>query len=109
MDYNKDDVTTKKNECLEKITEIFDYNMNDNFIIDKVHNYVSNLDVFVRNIKKQIEERAIRKEELTKQKEIFTKNFLSHNQFYFLASNSKYFYYDGINYYNENEDEIHFK
>ena len=102
-------ITNKKNACLEKIIEIFDNNLTNDFIIDKVYNYVTNLDTFVNNLKKQVEQRALRKEELTKEKEKFTKTFLSHNQFYYNSSNNRYFYYDGTNYYNENEDEIHFK
>lgn len=102
-------LTEKKNACLEKITEVFDNNSDNEFIIEKIYNYIHGLDLFIINLKKQIEERAIRKEELTKQKEIFTKNFLFNNQFFYNPSNNRYFYYDGVNYSNETEDDVHFK
>ena len=102
-------ITEKKNACLEKLTEVFDNNADNEFIIEKIYNHVLGLDLFIINLKRQIEERAIRKEELTKQKEIFTKNFLFNNQFFYNPSNNKYFYYDGTNYSNETEDDVHFK
>jgi hypothetical protein len=102
-------ITGKKNACLEKLTEVFDNNADNEFIIEKIYNHVLGLDLFIVNLKRQIEERAIRKEELTKQKEIFTKNFLFNNQFFYNPSNNKYFYYDGTNYSNETEDDVHFK
>ena len=102
-------ITEKKNACLEKLTEVFDNNADNEFIIEKIYNHVLGLDLFIINLKRQIEERAIRKEELTKQKEIFTKNFLFNNQLFYNPSNNKYFYYDGTNYSNETEDDVHFK
>ena len=102
-------ITEKKNACLEKLTEVFDNNADNELIIEKIYNHVLGLDLFIINLKRQIEERAIRKEELTKQKEIFTKNFLFNNQFFYNPSNNKYFYYDGTNYSNETEDDVHFK
>ena len=102
-------ITEKKNACLEKITEVFDNNADNEFIIEKIYNHVHGLNLFIINLKKQIEERTLRKEELTKQKEMFTKNFLINNQFFFNSSNNKYFYYDRINYSNISEDDIHFK
>ena len=102
-------ITLKKNACLEKITQVFDNNADNEFIIEKIYNHIHSLDIFIINLKKQIEERALRKEELTKQKEIFTKKFLYNNQFFFNSSNNRYFYYDGINYFNQSEDDILFK
>ena len=74
-------ITEKKNACLEKLTEVFDNNADNEFIIEKIYNHVLGLDLFIVNLKKQIEERTIRKEDLTKQKEKFTKNFLINNQY----------------------------
>ena len=109
MSEKEKNIIEKKNSCLEKITEVIDSNADNEFIIDKIYNYVMGLDLFVINFKKQLEQRTIRKQQLTQQKEIFTKDFLFNNRFFYNATNNRYFFYDGINYFNENEDDIHFK
>ena len=109
MSEKEKNIIEKKNSCLEKITEVIDSNADNEFIIDKIYNYVMGLDLFVINFKKQLEQRTIRKQQLTQQKEIFTKDFLFNNRFFYNATNNRYFFYDGTNYFNESEDDIHFK
>ena len=106
MSEKEKNIIEKKNSCLEKITEVIDSNADNEFIIDKINNYVMGLDLFVTNFKKQLEQRTIRKQQLTQQKEIFTKDFLFNNRFFYNATNNRYFFYDGTNYFNESEDDI---
>ena len=102
-------ILIKKSNCLEKITELFDNNINNSFVIDKIYEQVINLDLFVVNIKKQLEKENSSTYDISNNKDIFTASFLNHNQFYYNPTNNKYFYYDGVNYFNESEDDIHFK
>ena len=45
-------ITEKKNACLEKITEVFDNNADNEFIIEKIYNHVHGLNLFIINLKK---------------------------------------------------------
>lgn len=109
MEGEVDKILIKRSKCLEKITELFDNNINNPFIIDKIHEKIMNLDLFVVNIKKEVEKENNNICDISNNKAMFKENFLNHNQFYYNATNNKYFYYDGVNYFNESEDDIHFK
>ena len=56
MEGEVDKILIKRSKCLEKITELFDNNINNPFIIDKIHEKIMNLDLFVVNIKKEVED-----------------------------------------------------
>ena len=47
MEGEVDKILIKRSKCHEKITELFDNNINNPFIIDKIHEKIMNLDQVV--------------------------------------------------------------
>jgi hypothetical protein len=77
------------------------------YMLSKAHNYICNqLPTILDNIRQAHEDRAIRIEEMTNDQDAFIQSFLNNNQYFYICTTDKYFYYDGIHYQPINEDDI---
>ncbi len=94
-------------ESIENITSIYEKYANDEYMISKIHTYVSNqLPNIIDNIKYTHDQRVLRIEELTTEQDAFIHSFLNDNQYFFIAATDRFFYYNGIHYQVISEDDI---
>ena len=76
-------------------------------MLTKTHNYICNqLPNVLENIRVTHQQRIERMEEMTLEQDAFINNFLSNNQYFYIPSTEKFFFYDGIHYQIYNEDDI---
>ena len=89
------------------IRELYSKYETDEYMTERTHNYICNqLPIFLENIKTTHESNVNRIEEMKLEKDMFITNFLSNNQYFYIQSTEKFFFYDGIHYQVINEDDI---
>jgi|UniRef100_A0A6C0H2B2 hypothetical protein len=101
----------KNSELLEQsvysLTQLFDKYKDDVYMLSKTHNYiVKQLPVLLENMQKVHQQRQVRIEEMTNEQDTFIQTFLNNNQYFYIASTEKFFYYDGLHYHLYGEDDI---
>lgn len=98
---------SQKQEAQQLIYSIYDHYANDPYMLAKTHSYICNqLPNILENIKRVHLERVNRMEEMTNEQDAFIQSFLNYNQYFYVSSTDKFFYYDGIHYHIYNEDDI---
>jgi len=101
------DILQKKMSSIESIQNLFSIYEDDEYMIEKTHNYICNqLPNILDNIKQTHKQRILRMEELTIDYDEFVHSFLNKNQYFYVASTENFFYYDGTHYHLFNEDDI---
>jgi len=89
------------------IDELYQKYNNDSYMLSKLNSYIcSQLPNIFENIKLNHYQRTLRMEELTNEQDVFIQTFLTNNQYFYVSTTDKYFYYDGIRYQMINEDDI---
>jgi len=89
------------------IQQIYNKYAEDPYMMNRAHSYICNqLPNIFENMKKTHHLRQIRMEELTCEQDLFIHSFLNHNQYFYMASTEKFYYYDGVHYQIYNEDNI---
>ena len=97
----------QKQVAIDTINSLYEKYANDPYMSDKTHNYICNqLPNILENIKRLHLERVARIEELSIEQDAFIHSFLNYNQYFYISSTEKFFYYDGIHYHLYNEDDI---
>lgn len=97
----------QKQIAIDTINSLYEKYANDSYMSDKTHNYICNqLPNILENIKRLHLERVARIEELSIEQDAFIHSFLNYNQYFYISSTEKFFYYDGIHYHLYNEDDI---
>lgn len=97
----------KMNEMQETISLLVNKYQDNEYMQEKLANYVIHqLPIVMGNIWKSHENRKIRMTDLTNEQEQFMKSFLHTNQYFFVSTTDKFFYYDGLHYTMMNEDEV---
>jgi hypothetical protein len=106
-DFIKTDPICQKTLAIETINALYTKYADDTYMSEKTHNYICNqLPNILENIKRVHLERVTRIEELSIEQDAFIHSFLNYNQYFYISSTEKFFYYDGIHYHLYNEDDI---
>jgi hypothetical protein len=88
------------------IQQIYEKYADDPYMLNRVHGYICHLPHIFENMKKAHHRRQARMEELIFEQDLFIQSFLNNNQYFYMASTEKFYYYDGIHYQIYNEDDI---
>ena len=104
MDEN---IHLKIKDAKDMIDSIYLKYKDDPYMLAKTHGFICNqLPNVLENMHQNHEERATRLEEINKAQKHFIETFLNNNQYFYLPSTEKYFYYDGEHYQLHSEDKI---
>tara|TARA_Y100000022_G_scaffold200246_1_gene214992 strand:- start:189 stop:1790 length:1602 start_codon:yes stop_codon:yes gene_type:complete len=94
-------------KSIEKISELYTKYKDDDFMINKLDNYIQKqLECILENTKKDYNQRVNRLEEMTCEQDEFIDRFLQSYRYYYSPQSEIYFSYDGIRYVIQNEDAI---
>ncbi len=97
----------QKTQILESCSQLIDTYNDDDFMLQKIQQYVCNqLPNILTNVKQQQIQREVRKIELTSEQDDFIKGFLTNNQYFYAPNNNNFFIYDGLHYKVYSEDNI---
>lgn len=94
-------------KAITTITELYSKYENDPYMSLKTHNYICNqLPNVLNNMLLSHKNRMQRTEELICGQDNFIKSFLQNNQYFYVSSIDKFFYYNNLHYKSYSEDEI---
>jgi len=94
-------------KSIEKITSLYKKYEDDEFMINKLDNYLQNqLEGMLENAKKDYTHRTNRLEEMSCEQDEFIHRFLQNYCYYYSPHSEMYFSYDGTKYVVQNEDAI---
>lgn len=94
-------------KAIATITELYSKYETDSYMSLRTHNYICNqLPNILNNMLLTHQHRIQRTEELISDQDIFIQSFLKNNQYFYVSSMDKFFYYDNLNYKPYSEDEI---
>lgn len=102
-----DNIDQQKQLVHAKIDEIYEKYTNNEYMLTKINNYIcQQLPSIIENMERLHIERANRIRELSTEQDNFIQYFLNNNQYFYVSSTELFFYYDGLHYYQINEDDI---
>lgn len=90
----------------EKLAQIYENNKSNEFIMNKLTSYIENLEKSLIETHKAHILRNARNEELLKEQMIFIEKFLNNNTYFYLSYEEKYFYYDNIEFYLHDVNDV---
>jgi hypothetical protein len=97
----------KLNEAYQIVKELYEKYSNNHYMSERTHQYICNqLPNVLENIRQTHEKNVLRIEEMTIEQDNFISNFLSNNQYFYISSTEKFFFYDGLHYKIISEDDI---
>lgn len=100
-------VNEKKTESTDVIASLFQKYATDPYMLDKTHRYITTqLPSILDNAKRNHTERCSRITEMTNDQENFIQSFLTDNQYFYVSSTERFFYYDRVHYSLISEDDI---
>lgn len=89
-----------------QISFLYEQYKNDEYILNRLENYINDLPNLLILQKKNEVTRKERKERLINSQDKFIQNFLNNNLYFFSQASEIFFYYDKINYSTVKEDTI---
>ena len=102
-----DNIDQQKQSAHAKIDEIYEKYTENEYMLTKIDNYIcQQLPSIIENMERLHIERANRIRELSTEQDNFIQYFLNNNQYFYVSSTELFFYYDGLHYYQINEDDI---
>jgi len=103
-EYDKKVIET---QCHQVIDNVFQKYQEDSYMMLRIYNYISiQFPHIIDNIKKEKEQRMIRKEYLTNEQDLFIQSFLMNYSYFFFQKTEKYFFYDKVHYHLYSEDDV---
>ena len=97
----------KMAEASDQIQSLFLKYSDDPYMFSKTHHYIINLLPNVLDSMKQNHlDRTARIIEMTADQDLFIQSFLTNNQYFYMTTNEKFFYYDRLHYQYINDDDI---
>ena len=103
-----EDQLTQTNKPIEVvIAELFDKYKENQYMLNRLQIYVTNLPNLLDAENKRYEERLLRINELTMEQDNFYKVFLMKHQYFYMPYNNIYYEYDGKTYMIIKDDDIH--
>lgn len=101
------ETTDKQTQSIEYIHQLYNLYKDDEYMINKIHNYVTQqLPLIFEQMKKTHDEKVQRIEDLSNEQINFINAFLVNYQYFYISSTEKFFYYDGVHYIVNTEDDI---
>jgi hypothetical protein len=101
---NIDKVIANANEVIYGLYHKY---KDDAYMFQKTHNYICfQLPNILDNLKKNYESNQMRIRELEGEQETFIQKFLNNNQYFYVSTTEKFFFYDSLDYQVYNEDDI---
>jgi hypothetical protein len=91
---------------LQTITTLWKEHENDPYILQKINQYVAKLPLHIETTKRNHENRQQSNDERLQEQETFIQSFLNNNQYFYVPTTDKFFYYDGVHYQYLDEDKI---
>jgi hypothetical protein len=89
------------------IDNLFEKYNADDYMTSKIQTYICDqLPAIFENMDRIHNERIIRIQELSAEQDVFIQCFLNKNQYFYIPTTEKFFYYDGLHYQEINEDDI---
>ena len=102
-----DDIDQQKQLAHTKIDEIYEKYADNEYMLTKIDIYIcQQLPSIFENMERLHIERSNRIRELSTEQDNFIQYFLNNNQYFYVSSTELFFYYDGLHYYQINEDDI---
>jgi len=92
-----------QNDIILELREKYKQNT---YILQKLDNYITNLPGLLKNLEDDYNKRNARKEELTKERDVFMENFLAENQYYYIPQTEIFLFYNKLHYRRISEDDI---
>jgi hypothetical protein len=93
--------------AIDIIQKIYEKYKDDSYMIQKIHQYITNQLPNIFDTMKITREENIKKiKDKTSDQDLFIQSFLNKHSYYYIQSTEKFFFYDGIHYYPYSEDEI---
>jgi len=89
------------------VAELFDKYKDNQYMLNRLQIYITNLPNLLDAENKKYEERVLRINELTMEQDNFYKVFLMKHQYFYMPYNTIYYEYDGKTYRIVKEDDIH--
>jgi len=109
QDTNNNQEPNKIENCLSIVTDLFnEYNSNQ-YITNKINNYITNLPAIIQRTLKEQDDRQKYREKMNEEKEYFISKFLQTHNYSYCQNTELFFNYDGSHFYIYNEDEIQYK
>jgi hypothetical protein len=102
-----DNIETQKQLAHAKIDEIYQKYSENEYMLTKISNYIClQLPSIFNNIEELRIERTNRIRALSTEQDNFIQYFLNNNQYFYVPTTELFFFYDGLHYYEINEDDI---
>ena len=96
-----------KQVLYDSIDSIYDKYKEDPYMSERIETYIKNqLPCIIEGFQQDYETRQTRMKDLLVEKDKFINDFLLYHPYYYVSATNKYFYYDGIHYYEYTEDNI---
>lgn len=89
------------------IEQVYNKYNNNEYILSRIRSHITNLENVLESENKKNDERIIKYNELSYEKDNFCKIFLSKHQYYYMPNSCIFYKYDGKHYRIINEDEIY--
>ena len=95
------------NKPTELVIELFEKYKDNQYMLNRLQTYITNLPNLLDTENKKYEERVLRINELTMEQDNFYKVFLMKHQYFYMPYNNIYYEYDGKTYRIVKDDDIH--
>ena len=102
-----ENIENQKQLAHSKIDEIYEKYAENEYMLTKIDNYIcQQLPSIFNNIEEIHIERTTRIRSLSTEQDNFIQYFLNNNQYFYVPTTELFFCYDGLHYYEINEDDI---
>jgi len=96
-----------KQVLYDSVDAIYEKYKDDPYMSERIETYIKNqLPCIIEGFHQDYETRQSRMKDLLVEKDKFINDFLLFHPYYYVSATNKYFYYDGIHYYEYTEDNI---
>ena len=99
----------KLENCLNTIKDLFNEHSSNQYILNKINNYIVNLPGVINKTIKEQDDKLKQREKINEEKEYFISQFLQKHNYSYCSNTELFFKYDGFHFYIYNEDEIQYQ
>jgi len=100
------DITNKKMILLETISVLYDSNIQDAYLTNKIENHILQLPTILESLKINREKNQQKTQEKITDQDKFIQSFLNKYSYFYNSTTDRFFYYDGIHYKPYAEEDI---
>lgn len=106
---NQNQLSDKIENCLNIVRDIFNEHSSNQYIVNKINNYIVNLPSLIAKTIKEQDDKIKQREKMNEEKEYFISQFLQKHNYSYSPNTELFFKYDGLHFYIYNEDEIQYQ